>query len=240
MRSAVTRILLVEDDTFLRDELRAMLVRAGYAVDFISDFGETSRQILEIPVDLILLDLNLPGENGFQICRAVKARRPVPILVLSSRDQLQDELRALKLGADEYLTKPFRRERLLARIANVLKRYEGRENLLEMGRCLLDRNTYTLYAGGRSTVLTQNQGKLLEAFWTARSDVVRKEELSRLLWNTTTYIDENALQVNVSRLKKVMRELALPYRIQAIRGEGYRCVPWNTDGAAEKEELREI
>ncbi len=111
-----------------------------------------------------MLDLNLPGTSGFQICRELKQKSPVPILILTSRSKLQDEIHALDFGADEFLTKPCRKERLLARISNVLKRYEGRTNLLEGDGFLLDRQTYTLYIHNQSVILPQNQGKMLELF----------------------------------------------------------------------------
>ena len=101
----------------------------------------------------------------------------IPVLVLTSRDQMKDELRALELGADEYLTKPCRRERILARVSNVLKRYEGRANLLEGPGFLLDRQTYTLYINNSSIVLPKNQGKLLEIFLSRSDRTVTKDEL---------------------------------------------------------------
>lgn len=215
-------ILVVEDEALIRDEIVILLEKAGYKVDKITDFKDTTNQILGYETDLIILDLNLPGEIGFQICKNLKAKRSVPILVLTSREQLKDELHALKLGADEYLTKPFRKERLLARIENILKRYEGRNTLLETNNFLLDRNTYTLYINGNSILLPQNQGKLLETFLTSDNNVVTKEELSMKLWNTTEFIDENALQVNIARLKKVMKEASVPFQVQSVRGIGYK------------------
>ena len=147
-----------------------------------------------------------------------------PILVLTSRDKLSDEIYSLKLGADEYLTKPFRREKLLARIENVLKRYEGRANLLERDNFLLDKNTYTLYVNGSSVVLPQNQGKLLETFLTSDRDIVSKEELSQKLWGTSEFVDENALQVNMTRLKKAMSDAQMSHKIETVRGLGYKLV----------------
>ncbi len=215
-------ILVIEDEALIRDEIVILLENAGYRVDKITDFKETTNQILDYETDLIILDLNLPGETGFQICKNLKAKRFMPILVLTSREQLKDELYALKLGADEYLTKPFRKERLMARIENILKRYEGRNNLLEKDSFLLDIKTYTLYINGNSILLPQNQGKLLEAFLTSENNAVTKEELSMKLWNTTEFIDENALQVNIARLKKVMKEASIPFQVQSVRGIGYR------------------
>lgn len=222
-------ILIVEDDSFIREELETLLQRAGYLVSKIMDFKETSRQILECGANLVLLDMNLPGESGFEICKNVKSKSSIPILVLTSREQLKDEICALKLGADEYITKPVRKERLLVRIENVLKRYEGRNHLLERDDFLLDKNTYTLYIHGTSVLLPPNQGKLLEAFLTSGEGEVTKEELCMKLWDTTEYIDENALQVNVTRLKQVMKKVGMEYRIQAIRGRGYKMVKEEED-----------
>lgn len=135
---------------------------------------------------------------------------------------MRDELQALALGADEYLTKPCRKERLLARVANVLKRYEGRSNLLEGEEFLLDRQTYTLYIHNTSVVLPKNQGKLLETFLSHLSRTVTKEDLCMALWGTTEFIDENALQVNLTRLKKTMTGLGMKQKILPVRGVGYR------------------
>ena len=222
------RIAVVEDEFLMREELSDMLKKAGYQVDEISRFEDVTRQLLELSPDLILLDLNLPGTGGFQICREMKQKSTVPVLVLTSRDQLRDELHALDLGADEYLTKPCRKERLLARISNVLKRYEGRSNLLEGADFLLDRQTYTLYIHNSSVVLPKNQGKILEVFLNHGDEIVTKEELCMAIWGTTEFIDENALQVNMTRLKKTMTNLAIRQQIVPVRGIGYRLM---TEGA---------
>lgn len=215
-------ILVIEDEPLIRDEIVILLEKAGYQVGKTTDFKETTKQVQRYETDLIILDLNLPGETGFQICKNLKTKSSIPILVLTSREQLKDEIYALKLGADEYLTKPFRKERLLARIENLLKRYEGRNNLLEKDNFLLDRNTYTLYIDGNSILLPQNQGKLLEALLTTDDNVVTKEDLSMKLWNTTEFIDENALQVNITRLKKVMKEVGIAFQVKSVRGIGYK------------------
>ena len=108
-------IAVVEDEALMREELADMLRRAGYAVTEVTDFADVTGQLLALAPDLVLLDLNLPEVSGFQICRDLKRRSALPVLVLTSRDQLRDEVHALELGADEYLTKPYRKERLLAR-----------------------------------------------------------------------------------------------------------------------------
>ncbi len=218
------RIAIVEDDFLMREELSDMLRKADYQVEEIREFEDVTGQLLKLSPDLILLDLNLPGAGGFQICREIKQKASVPVLVLTSRDQLRDELHALDLGADEYLTKPCRKERLLARVSNVMKRYEGRANLLEGAGFLLDRQTYTLYIHNTSVVLPKNQGKILEVFLTHGDKTVSKEELCLAIWGTTEFIDENALQVNLTRLKKTMANLRMHRQIVPVRGIGYRLL----------------
>lgn len=223
------KIVVVEDEPLMREELSGMLEKEGYSVEQITDFAAAEEQIEQMEPDLVLLDLNLPGISGFQICREVKRNGSFPVLVLTSRDQMQDELKALSLGADEYLTKPCRKERLLARVANVLKRYEGRRQLLEGQGFLLDRKTYTLYVHNTSVVLPGNQGKLLETLLTHPGQTVAREELCQALWGTDQYIDENALQVNMTRLKKTMAELGMQQKIVALRGRGYRMEREDSD-----------
>ena len=218
------RIAVVEDEFLMREELSDILRKAEYQVDEICVFEDVTEQLLELSPDLILLDLNLPGTSGFHICREVKQKSSIPVLVLTSRDQLRDELHALDLGADEYLTKPCRKERLLARVSNVMKRYEGRSNLLEGAGFLLDRQTYTLYIHNNSVILPKNQGKILEVFLTHGDEIVSKEELCLAIWGTTEFIDENALQVNLTRLKKTMANLMMCQQIVPVRGIGYRLV----------------
>ena len=213
-------IAVVEDEALMREELADMLRRADYAVTEITDFVDVTGQLLALAPDLVLLDLT--EVSGFQICRDIKRRSALPVLVLTSRDQMRDEVHALELGADEYLTKPYRKERLLARIENVLKRYEGRPNLLEGADFLLDRQTYTLFIHNQSVVLPPNQGKLLETLLAHSGQTVTKDDLSRALWGTTEFIDENALQVNLTRLKKTMASLGMRQQLVSVRGVGYR------------------
>ena len=216
------KIVIVEDEPFMREELREIFEKEGYPVVCIAEFGHVTDDILQAAPGLVLLDINLPGISGFEICRELKRKAMLPVLVLTSRDQMKDELHALNLGADEYLTKPCRKERLLARAANLLRRYEGRGHLRPGKDFLLDSQTYTLYIHDQSVVLPQNQGKLLAAFLAHPDELVTKETLCMTLWGTTEYIDENALQVNLTRLKKTMKELEMVQQIETVRGLGYR------------------
>lgn len=216
------KVVIVEDDNFMREELEHIYRKAGYGVEMIASFQNPVEDILLYSPDLVLLDVNLPGMSGFEICKELKRRSAGPVLILTSRDQLRDELHALSLGADEFLTKPCHRDRLLARTANLLRKSEGRKHMLQREEILLDRRTYTLYAGDQSALLGENQGKILETLLLHQGEVVTKEKLFQALWGTTEFIDENALQVNMTRMKKSLKALELDNRIETVRGVGYR------------------
>lgn len=218
----VARIIIVEDDPLMREELMDMLQKVGYEVVAITDFYDVVAQIANLAPDLVLLDINLPEQSGFEICKMLKLKGIGPILILTSRDKLQDELHGLDLGADDYLTKPCNRDRLLARIQNLLRRFEGQPGLVDGGSFLLDPNTFTLYKGSQSLLLSSNEGRILLELVQNRPEVVSKSTLCELLWGTDQYIDENALQVNLTRLRKTLRKLGLENQIETVRGQGYR------------------
>jgi len=224
------KIAVVEDEIFMREELECIFHKAGFEVTCITDFGRAAELIRGYAPQLALLDLNLPGKSGFDICMELKEHSSIPVLVLTSRTHLNDEVRALRLGADEYLTKPCRKERLLARAENLLRRYEGREHVIRLADLSLDTHTYTLSASGSSILLPENQGKIMQRLMSGRCATVTKEQLSETLWGTTEYIDENALQVNMTRLKKSLARLSLEGRIETVRGVGYRIAGRDSDG----------
>lgn len=222
----MARIVVVEDDLYIREELIDLLRKSGYEALPLSDFENAVPQIAALTPDLILLDINLPCQSGFEICKALKAKGIGTVLVLTARDKLQDELRALGFGADDYLTKPCNMDRLLARIKNLLRRTDEQEQqcLLNGGGFLLDPNTFTFYLGKSSYLLPPNEGKLLLTLLMHSPNTVTKAELCRALWGTDEFIDENALQVNFTRLRKTLQRFQLDDRIETVRGQGYRFI----------------
>lgn len=218
------KIMVIEDEIFMREEIVSILEKEGYEVCYIEQFTNILEKIIQESPDLVLLDLNLPGITGFEICKSLRAKNSVPILVLTSRDKLSDELHALDLGADEFLTKPCNTARLVARIASLLRRYDTEGDFIEGKGIKLDLQTYTLYTSQQSTVLSENQGKMMELFLENKESLVTKEILFDKIWGTSEYIDENALQVNMTRLKKTIQKLNLNYEIITIRGKGYKFV----------------
>lgn len=216
------KIVVVEDDPFMREELKDVFSKAGYVTSCVTDFNRTIEEIVKEEADLVLLDLQLPGRNGFEICQELKRQHTVPVLVLTSKDQLKDELHALELGADEYLTKPCPSSRLLARTENLLKRFAGREGMLDGEGFLFDYRTFTVYVNGTASLLTEKEGRILQELLINKGEIVEKEVLFQALWGTTEFIDENALQVTMTRLRKSLDKIGLRERIETIRGIGYR------------------
>ncbi len=214
------RIAVVEDEVYMREELCNMLQKDGYLAEAITELEDAARLLAALRPDLVILDLNFAEISGFQICQELKNKTAIPVLILTSRDQVKDKLQAFQLGADEYLTKPQKRS-TFARVSNILKRYEGRTNLIEGPDFLLDQQTYTLYIHNTSVVLPKIR-KTVGCSLSGGDALVTTEQLCIALWGTTEYIDENALQVNLTRLKKTMSGLEMKQRIVAVRGMGYR------------------
>lgn len=215
------KIVIVEDELFMREELKYILDKEGYDTFCITKFSDAVNDIIYSSPDLVILDLNLPGISGFEICKGIRNKSNVPILVLTGRDQMKDELQALDIGADEYINKPCHKERLLARITNLLRRLDDRKHFIEVKDIKLDLQTYTINIKGKAIILPENQGKIMELLLENYQELVTKESLIKKLWGTTEYVDENAIHVNMTRLKKSVYNLTINYKIITIRGKGY-------------------
>nr|WP_041445156.1 response regulator transcription factor [Syntrophobotulus glycolicus] len=216
------RIMVIEDDIYLREELVHTFIKKGYSVLSISSFDAPEEEILDSNPDLALLDLNLPGSSGFELCKRLKARASFPILVLTARDTLSDELYALELGADDFLTKPCHSDRLIARAERLLQTYGKVRNLVQAGGLVLDLDTYKVIWQNAHVVLSDTEGKFLRVLLEQYPDVVSKQRLLVELWGGEAYVDENILQVNVTRLRKSLAAIGLREMIQTERGQGYR------------------
>lgn len=173
------KIMIVEDDEFLREELENIYHKAGYEVCCVTDFPETGAVCEAEHPDLLVLDLGLPGISGFALCKEIRKKGSLPILVLTSRDKMQDELKALELGADEYLTKPCHKDRLLARTENLLKRAMGNAHLLDGDDFLFDTRTYTVCQGKDACHIPENQGKILKILLEYAGTEVKKSAFQR-------------------------------------------------------------
>lgn len=215
-------MLIIEDDLYIREELESIFEKRGYVVESITNFNNTLEDIKKSNPDLIVLDLNLPGMSGFEICKSLKQRTSFPVLILTSRNQMKDELHALDLGADDYLTKPCHPDRIIARADKIIKMYEKIINNISVGNLILDEKIYEVKYLENSVILPENEGKILRNLMINYPKIVKKEDLFIELWGTKDFVDENILQVNMTRLRKSLSKINLDNVITTIRGIGYK------------------
>jgi len=216
-------IMIVEDDPVIREELAFLLENENYQVLPVTDFKTVPEQVYSSCPDLVLLDLGLPGRDGLSLCAAI--RKIAPIIVVTSRASALDELRALNLGSDDYVTKPYNIPVLLARIKAVLRR-SGSENaqpdILKAAGLQLSLTKGTLTVSGQTVELTRNELKILAHLMTHAGEIVSRADLIEALWDNQIYIDDNTLSVNVTRLRNKLDGLGMPNVIKTRRGMGYQ------------------
>ena len=215
------KIVVVEDDVYLREEIMLTFQRKGYSVSGISSFAAAEEEILRLAPDLVLLDVNLPQKSGFELCKWLKSRASFPILILTARDTLTDELTALGLGADDFLTKPCHPDRLVARARRLLQTYGKIKNVIQAGSLALDTDTYKLVWQNASLILPETEGKILRILMERHPMTVSRREIFTFVWGTDEFVDENILPVNMTRLRKSLSEIGLGEIVKTIRGQGY-------------------
>lgn len=218
------RVLVVEDEATMAEAVRSGLEAEGFAVDVAAD-GETGLWMgTEQPYDVILLDIMLPGMNGYQICRALReADVWTPVLMVTAKDGELDEAEALDLGADDYITKPFAFVVLLARIRALLRRGAGeRPVTLQAGDLSLDPASHAVARGGEAVSLTAREFSILEFLFRNLGEVVSKQDILAHVWDFAFDGDPNIVEVYVRSLRK---KIDIPFdrsAIQTVRGAGYR------------------
>lgn len=219
----MSRIVIVEDDDFLREEMEHTFKNLGYEVPSVTDFGpETAPAVLELSPDLVILDINLPGTNGYDLCRWLKSRTTIPVLILTGRDSLKDELHGLDLGADDFLTKPCPPDRLVARVRRLLSTYASMNTLIRAGEIPFDMDICRLSYKDQWMILPETQARLLSVLMAAYPETVTYGQICEKVWGDMTYMDENILSVNIARLRKQLSGLGLRAAVTNVRGKGYR------------------
>lgn len=222
-------ILIIEDDERIRSELKELLETHSYKVLLVDDFTkDIVKEIKNIDKSLILLDVNLPNDNGYDICRKIKKEENVPIIFVTSMTSDEDELKSLLSGGDDYITKPYNKDILLEKIKRTLKVQDPiRYKEIKVKDVTLDLHLSIIKNGDKQTELTRNEFHILYYFFLNPDKIVSKEELLDYLWNEKYYLDDNILNVNLNRLRKKLEEIDKPNFIQNIRGKGYK-IWWNT------------
>lgn len=213
------KILIIEDDRNLLNELREFLENNGYEVASVDNFLKASEIALEMRPDLVILDINLPGISGFDICRKIKEKSNIPVLMLTSRVGIEDEIKGLEIGADEYLAKPVDTRRLILRMEKLLDLFDHFQDIISVGDLSLELSTCKLSYKEAYLILPQTEADIIKKLMESFPDIVAKDDLLMAVWSTI-YIDENILQVNITRLRKKLKNLG-PYNIYNKRGQGY-------------------
>ncbi len=219
-------IVIVEDDAVIRQELKLLLENALYQVTALEDFSDVSSVVLSLETDLVLLDLNLPLESGFDICTKIRARSAVPVIFVTSRTDSMDELTGILKGGDDYITKPFQAPILLARIGAVLKRtqrqFEGEPARFVHKEVELDISRGTISFHGNQRELSKNELKIMHLLFKRKGQIVPRADMIEYLWDNQVFIDDNTLSVNITRIRGKLAEIGIEHLIETRRGMGYR------------------
>lgn len=217
------KIYIIEDDTAIREELMQLLKKYGYECESSDDFQNIGEKALSSKADLILLDINLPYQDGFQVCRYIRQKSNVPIIILTSRNTDFDELMGLNIGADDFVSKPYNGQVLLARIQKILARtYEVQSNTLLTHKGLtLNLLRAAISHNGNEKELTKNELGILRLLMLNKGNIIPRDAIIDELWQSEEFIDENTLNVNVVRLRKKLAEIGLPDYLETKRGMGY-------------------
>ena len=218
------KILLVEDDEVIRQQVKKILEQWEYEVVLVEDFMEVLSLFVKEEPHLVLMDIGLPLFNGYHWCQEIRKVSKVPIMFLSSRDQAMDIVMAINMGGDDFVTKPFDQNVLLAKIQGLLRRsYEfGKDqSLLEYMGVILNLKAMDLVYQGEVVSMTKNEFQILQVLFERSGNIVSREDLMKELWNSDFFIDDNTLSVNVARLRKKLEAVGLKDFIETKKGVGY-------------------
>lgn len=215
-------IFVCEDDLPMAQDLCAILRKYGYEADFARSFSNVAADIAMQKPDLVLMDINLPQYDGFHICRELRKTSEIPVIMITSRDSEMDELMSMNLGADDYVTKPFNMQILLAHIASVLRRSAPvQENVLTHRGAVLNLTRGTLEFAGNTVELTKNEQRILHVLMQSPNCIVSRTKLMDALWQSDEFIDDNTLTVNINRLRRKLESIGLTDFLMTRRGQGY-------------------
>lgn len=217
------KITIVEDDENIRLELKDFFEKFGYECFLVQNFENVLKEILMSEAQLILLDINLPVYDGFHICREIRKNSNIPIIFITSRTSDVDELMGMHMGADDFVSKPFNTQILLARIESLIKRtYESnKSNILEYNGIKFDPSQDTVSYGEKTVELTKNENRIIKKLMDNKNKIISRDEIMDYLWQSNEFIDDNTLTVNMNRLRNKLKSIGLVDIIHTKRGRGY-------------------
>ena len=216
------KILIIEDDESVRGELKELLSNAGYEALILEGYSNMLDDILSIHPDLILLDINIPYMNGEVLLKNLRKVSNIPVIMVTSKNTEIDEVLSMSYGADDYITKPYNPTILLLRIGAVLKRLEKNiMDVIEYHDLTIEVKRGIVKKDKEEVILTKNEMIIFLYLYEAKGSIVTRDELMTELWNNDEYINDNALTVNISRLRSKLRELGVENAIETRKGQGY-------------------
>ena len=217
----VNKILIIEDDRTLCAELSNLLENSGYAVEGIRDFSNAYMQMEASDADLILLDISLPGENGEALLQRYRKVKDTPVIMLTSRTEDMDQVLSMSYGADDYITKPYNPTILLLRISAVLKRTAKSVQTQMYKDIKVSFVKGSLVRGDEEQILTKNESVIFQVLFDRQGEIVSRDDLMTALWDNEEYINDNALSVNISRLRAKLAQLGVEDAIETRKKQGY-------------------
>lgn len=215
------KILIIEDDTSISEELKNLLDNAGYNGVILKDFENSYEEIKRENPDLILLDINIPKLNGEMLLQKIRKESNVPIIMVTSKNTETDEVLSLSYGANDYITKPYNPTILLLRINNLFKRIENKNDILTYNDLTVDPKKGIIKSDKEELILTKNEMIIFTFLLANRGNIVTRDDLMTDLWNNDSYINDNALNVNISRLRTKLNDFGYEDAIETRKGQGY-------------------
>ena len=221
----MNKIMIVEDDESISSELKELLQNSGYEAVVLQDFNNSLNEILRVAPDLLLLDINIPYMNGELLLQSLRKSTNTPVIMVTSKNSETDEALSISYGADDYITKPYNPNILLLRIGAVLKRiktnYGANSNKLSYRDLLFDVQKGIIKKDSIEIVLTKNEIIIFSYLLSHKNKIVTRDELMTTLWDNTEFVNDNALTVNISRLRNKLKEIGYEDAIDTRKGQGY-------------------
>ncbi len=220
------KIMLIEDDRQLSELVGGHLERYGYVIYQPTDFQHIMEGFAKAQPDLVLLDINLPYYDGYFLCRSIRQQSTVPIIIISARSTEMDQIMAIELGADDYITKPFTFDLLHSKVKATMRRvygeYAGKDSgSLTVGSLKINSQTLAAHFEGKREELSKNEYILLKKLMEQHNTFIPRETLIEEVWDSLIFVDDNTLTVNMTRIKQKLSSLGLPKVITSKRGVGY-------------------